>query len=428
MKEEEDIHDKIKKIEADLIEQEHRLIHIVTNFWNREERWPKHDDIRRAASKKAILWRLFCSPSTVVVSGGIIALISMFVLIDQNKIIEEQNIIISEQNANLIKQIRLDTKFELEKNLYSKEYNEHKRYLDIIAYHDFLKEVEEEPLIKGVEISSGEYDSLNFSGCTFLLDIYSRINNSTITDSEFLINPSKGLYGLYHPIIENSLLTDVYFVPKEVEENGRNQKYFSSIENSELNYVALMNWFKESRRRGVYSKNYDDWLPDCLGCTIRINSLDHFYVNKISRSNIYLKHQSALIRPDDFLYQMAFDTIFAESIGGFLLAKGQIYNVVVILKYASELEMNNIKSTSNNEFHFNQTESDTLKVKITDMYYDENVNDTISIFSDKEVVVIMDFQTQYDSIIKRISDQKITMGNKSFICKNGAKFGEVKIN
>ncbi len=48
---------KLIQVEAQLLEQEHRLISCLTNFFSRKK-WTK-DDPRRKATIISLLWRLF---------------------------------------------------------------------------------------------------------------------------------------------------------------------------------------------------------------------------------------------------------------------------------------------------------------------------------------------------------------------------------
>lgn len=86
-----------KKTQAMFIEQEHRFIKVVINFFRRSQ-WEKND-IRRVAAQKALIWSII-SPSKVTAIGGFtVGLISLMILYWQGKTLSEQNSIISEQNS-----------------------------------------------------------------------------------------------------------------------------------------------------------------------------------------------------------------------------------------------------------------------------------------------------------------------------------------
>ncbi|MEY8869544.1 hypothetical protein AB9K24_08555 [Meridianimaribacter flavus] len=86
----------IDRIEKELIEQEHRPIKVISNFLNRKSLYP-NDLEKQKSTKKAILWNVFFSPGVVAGVGGMVALISLFVLIKQNSIMLEQNKLIDNQ-------------------------------------------------------------------------------------------------------------------------------------------------------------------------------------------------------------------------------------------------------------------------------------------------------------------------------------------
>lgn len=106
------------KIEAQLLEQEHRPFSLLQNFFGRKQ-WDKEDPRRRAV-KSALVYRLFFSPAVIAGTGGIIALASLFilywqtdVLIDQNKLLQKQNQKIDNQTYLIEAQRRSSLQFEI---------------------------------------------------------------------------------------------------------------------------------------------------------------------------------------------------------------------------------------------------------------------------------------------------------------------------
>ncbi len=86
------------KLEAKLLEQEHRPLKLILNYIRRNEYWKDQSDIRRKAVKKAILWRLLISPTTIAIAtGGLLGYISIFFLWKQNTLLENQNLKIEQQ-------------------------------------------------------------------------------------------------------------------------------------------------------------------------------------------------------------------------------------------------------------------------------------------------------------------------------------------
>ncbi len=98
-----ELDDRLKKIEINLIEQEHRPIHVIRNYVFRKKKWD--DEERRGATQTAIIWRLFFSPGTIAFTGGIVAFITMLILIYQNALIADQNLLIEQQNDFFRQQI-----------------------------------------------------------------------------------------------------------------------------------------------------------------------------------------------------------------------------------------------------------------------------------------------------------------------------------
>ncbi|MDM3872038.1 pentapeptide repeat-containing protein [Porticoccus sp. W117] len=96
--------ERLDILETRLIEQDHRLLHVLNNFFIQRRDWPKGDP-RRTAAFKALLHRLFFSPSTVATAGSLIAVASLIVLFQQNAILFDQNQLISDQNHFFQEQI-----------------------------------------------------------------------------------------------------------------------------------------------------------------------------------------------------------------------------------------------------------------------------------------------------------------------------------
>ncbi|HZF31819.1 MAG TPA: pentapeptide repeat-containing protein [Gammaproteobacteria bacterium] len=85
-----DVEARLVKLEARLIEQDHRFIPVVTAFLS-SRRLLSAADPRREAAFRALLWSLFYSPATVAIGGSMVALITLGVLIWQNLLVREQN-------------------------------------------------------------------------------------------------------------------------------------------------------------------------------------------------------------------------------------------------------------------------------------------------------------------------------------------------
>ncbi|MDH7444665.1 hypothetical protein [Aquimarina sp. 2201CG14-23] len=102
MKNQEEIIKQISEIETKLLEQEHRPLVIIKNFINRNQY--EKGDPRRKAIYSSFIWRLFFSPGVMAASGGLIALISLGILIWQSSIMIKQNNLVLDQNIKINQQ------------------------------------------------------------------------------------------------------------------------------------------------------------------------------------------------------------------------------------------------------------------------------------------------------------------------------------
>tara|TARA_R110002124_G_scaffold17532_3_gene73486 strand:- start:371576 stop:372832 length:1257 start_codon:yes stop_codon:yes gene_type:complete len=110
--------DEIVQIEAQLLEQEHRPLTLIKNYFNRDK-WNKNDPRRRAV-KVAIFWRILFSPAVLATTGGLLAFLSLvvltwqtFVLLDQNVLLTDQNKKINQQSYLIEAQRRSSLQFEI---------------------------------------------------------------------------------------------------------------------------------------------------------------------------------------------------------------------------------------------------------------------------------------------------------------------------
>jgi uncharacterized protein YjbI with pentapeptide repeats len=92
---------RISAIEEKLIEQEHRTPNVLYNFFIMRKKWSLEDPKRDAAAR-AIIWKLLLSPVSLTATSGILTII---ILLYQNKIMADQNDLIREQNLYFQTQI-----------------------------------------------------------------------------------------------------------------------------------------------------------------------------------------------------------------------------------------------------------------------------------------------------------------------------------
>jgi hypothetical protein len=80
--------DRADEIETQLIEQEHRLPHILYRFFYRKSLYPNKKS-QQTATGKAVIWGIVFSPATIAVGGGIAALITAWLMYQQTSIMRQ---------------------------------------------------------------------------------------------------------------------------------------------------------------------------------------------------------------------------------------------------------------------------------------------------------------------------------------------------
>ena len=90
-------------LEARFMEQEHRIVRVVQNYFDRK-RWPAGDP-RRIAARNAVIWRVLTPGTAAVAASGLVAVATLVVLVWQTRLIAEQNEFFKEQNQKLQLQI-----------------------------------------------------------------------------------------------------------------------------------------------------------------------------------------------------------------------------------------------------------------------------------------------------------------------------------
>jgi hypothetical protein len=94
--------DKFVKLEANLLEQEHRLFNVIYNWMHRSAY--ETSDPRYKAVGRALLWRLLFSPNTVAVGSSLIGAFTLFVLWWQSSLLSESNRIAEKNHRELMEQ------------------------------------------------------------------------------------------------------------------------------------------------------------------------------------------------------------------------------------------------------------------------------------------------------------------------------------
>ena len=194
-----DLKKQLEEQKSLLVEQEHRFFKVLTNFFISRRKWPK-DDKRRAASAKALLYSIFFSPTTVAVTGGTVAIISLFILYDQTDAMKEQNVAIVEQNQLLLEQNnQQDDQFvnqrltELTKILYDTTVSEYTGKLKTEALYEYIQLKRRRTLpnqlvglqnaqLQGVRLNKRIIEKVDFSGANFS---YSSLDSMVFKNCEF---------------------------------------------------------------------------------------------------------------------------------------------------------------------------------------------------------------------------------------------------
>jgi len=89
--------DRLIELESRLIEQEHRITHIVYNFSFQKKMFPNPNDPRRLACSRAVIWRIFSAPTTFLAGSGIIGGLTLGILLWQTFLQRENNQLLQRQ-------------------------------------------------------------------------------------------------------------------------------------------------------------------------------------------------------------------------------------------------------------------------------------------------------------------------------------------
>ena len=153
------------ELEARFISQEHRVIPIWTNFWLKRKEWSKEDPRRKAANTAfAMFW--LPKPSSVIVSGGLIAIFSLYFMSKQTGLLEEQNKLMDSQNALLLSQISdqqsvgiASRKTELIKSIYASSGEIEEEVLYARALPEISPRIRSESIAEYLKIRRAEIEA-----------------------------------------------------------------------------------------------------------------------------------------------------------------------------------------------------------------------------------------------------------------------------
>lgn len=107
-----ELNKRITELGAKLIEQDHRLVPVLTNFFSERKKY-KIGDPRHIASYKALFWH-FVSPRTAVTAGvGFAAILGLVLTFQANRLLVQQNKKLDTQNRLAESSRRASLIFEL---------------------------------------------------------------------------------------------------------------------------------------------------------------------------------------------------------------------------------------------------------------------------------------------------------------------------
>jgi len=293
---EKEILKRIEQIEINLIEQEHRPIQVISNFLLRKKKWTKNDNLRTAASK-ALIWRLFFSPGTIAASGGIVAIISLLLLANQNKILVDQTNLMKLNNKALREQIvseKIANDEMLLQSYHEDMYNQQRvalRYISNVKFLNFEDTTFSVPLNgfnlshcnfsnKHKELKYADFSNSNLEGTTF--------DGSNLTRCKF--NNSK--FSHYDNLSQNGAsfvncnLTSTQFTSQflaGINFSYSNFKDFIINDKDEYGQPIIGSGFKDAVLIGA--KNISDDLKDRLLSEGAIFDIDALWKRKVELSN-----------------------------------------------------------------------------------------------------------------------------------------------
>lgn len=152
--------------EAQLVEQEHRFFRVLYNYLYKRRNWPKGHKKRRAALK-ALLYSLFFSPTTVAATGGIIAIISVYILYDQTKEIKTQNELLLQQIQQEDDQFTNQRITDLTEILYDTTVTSSTSKLKMEALHEYIVLKRKKDPYARIELQDAQLQGINVKLDTF---------------------------------------------------------------------------------------------------------------------------------------------------------------------------------------------------------------------------------------------------------------------
>ncbi|WP_299183880.1 hypothetical protein [uncultured Aquimarina sp.] len=298
MEREEEIHKKITDIEAKLMEQEHRPLKVIKNYFDRNK-YAKNDP-RRKAVFVSFFWRLFFSPAAIAAGGSLIAIASLIILLYQTTILLEQNSLITNQNEIVIEQ---NNKINAQNYLVEAQRRSSLQF----EVSEILNKINEE-----LNLSSNRTLTTELKGRIIAVTIAMKPYKSYQADT--LSKPysyEKGFLftSLLNSNIDNTDLTEILekgnFSNMVLEDVtiGNNRKKDGMIGYYERAYFegCYFNNVKFNNIHFSESITFENCILDNVQSSIPLCESIIFYSSKIMRSNIGIGIPDELIKRDYYL-------------------------------------------------------------------------------------------------------------------------------
>ncbi len=245
-------------IEAKLIEQDHRVFRVLwTFFWERRQ-WDK-DDPRRKAALHAFLWQFLTPGSIVATGGGLIAVFTLVVLVQQTEFSAQQTVAIRTQTELFQKQNDLFTSqnTELKKQIsLQKSQFETSRTTDLLTF-----------LFDGKK-TDNRYDCLEGRTKPYTLPSYNeRIRSDAFKEYYDLSSNSDELVNLENAVLSGIDLRNKSFKKVNLRCADFSQSWFFGVGYKD---EVMLTWanFSSSYIEDVTFKNSDIRWANFKGATI----------------------------------------------------------------------------------------------------------------------------------------------------------------
>ncbi len=246
------LENELHRIEAELLEQEHRPFKLFWNFYKRKNDWGNQNDPRFIAVTKAIIWRFFASPTTIAIaSGGIIGILTLFFLYrqdnhleNQNKLLKNQNIIIELQNQKFDLQNK-----RIEQQTYLTEASRRSSQMFIMGevLSDLTSELESRSNTTRT-LSNSLIGRIN--GLTLSMKPYRYLSGDSLIATSLSPERAQLLISLVESKIDSLHIVDFIFEKSNFNYSDLNEVVFNDVILTKANLA-----FSDLRNASIFSSN-----------------------------------------------------------------------------------------------------------------------------------------------------------------------------